>query len=58
MITPAQLKQACEELRDELTEQRVSPLVDPFGLDILANRPVMLAMLCDKLNKDQTNDQS
>jgi hypothetical protein len=51
VITPGQLKRACEELRDELTEQRSGPMVDPLGLDILANRPAMLALLCNKLNK-------
>lgn len=50
MITAEQIKTACEQLRDELTEARIGPLIYPMAFDIIASRGELQQMLAIKLN--------
>lgn len=56
-LTVDQLKNACAEVRDVLTDGRKSSLVWSLGLDIIADAPLsVLLMLVDNINARMASD--
>lgn len=49
IMTPAQFKQAIEQLRDDLTEDGKVALIYPMALDVIASTPWLITMILAKL---------